>query len=310
MLLLRNRRGYANFLLCRKCGAAVQCADCSISLAFHRGRGRLLCHYCGYARGVPNSCEKCGSEHLYYVGEGSEKVEEVVRRTFPAARVARLDRDTAAGRGQAERILRRFVRGELDILVGTQMIAKGHDFQGVSLVGVLSADSILGLPDFRAAERTFQLLTQVAGRAGRGELPGRVLVQTYYPDHYAIRFGAAQDYEQFYEQEMRFRRLLRYPPFTALANVVVRQRKLDAAIRTARQLQEFFQQRSVPNLRVLGPAPAPIARLKKDYRFQFLLKSPDRSALQQLLQAMADYARQKQIAPGAVLVDVDPLSLL
>jgi primosomal protein N' (replication factor Y) len=198
----------------------------------------------------------------------------------------------------------------LDILVGTQMIAKGHDFQGVSLVGVLSADSILGLPDFRAAERTFQLLTQVAGRAGRGELPGRVLVQTYYPDHYAIRFGAAQDYERFYEQEMRFRRLLRYPPFTALANVVVRQRKLDAAIRTARQLQEFFQQRSVPNLRVLGPAPAPIARLKKDYRFQFLLKSPDRSALQQLLRAMADYARQKQIAPGAVLVDVDPLSLL
>ena len=310
VLLLRNRRGYANFLLCRKCGAAVQCADCSIALAFHRGRGRLLCHYCGYARGVPSNCEKCGSEHLYYVGEGSEKVEEVVRRTFPAARVARLDRDTAAGRGQAERILRRFVRGELDILVGTQMIAKGHDFQGVSLVGVLSADSILGLPDFRAAERTFQLLTQVAGRAGRGELPGRVLVQTYYPDHYAIRFGAAQDYERFYGQEMRFRRLLRYPPFTALANVVVRQRKLDAAIRTARQLQEFFQHRSVPNLRVLGPAPAPIARLKKDYRFQFLLKSPDRSALQQLLRAMADYARQKQIAPGAVLVDVDPLSLL
>ena len=310
-LVLLNRRGYANFLLCRKCGATAQCANCSISLTFHRARGRLVCHYCGFARGVPKSCEQCGSEHVQFVGEGAEKVEEAVRQAFPQARVARLDRDVAAGPARrGEQILRRFVRGELDVLVGTQMIAKGHDFQGVTLVGVVSADVILGLPDFRAAERTFQLLTQVAGRAGRGELPGEVLVQTYYPDHYAVRFGAAQDYEGFYEQELRFRRLLHYPPFTALANLVVRERRLDAAVRAARQVQQFFQAQRASEVRVLGPAPAPLARLKKEYRFQFLLKSPDRAALQAALRAVLAYAREKEIPAGSVLVDVDPISLL
>ena len=310
-LVLLNRRGYANFLLCRKCGATVQCANCSIALTFHRGRGRLICHYCGFARGVPKACEKCGSEHVQFVGEGAEKVEEAVRQAFPGARVARLDRDVAAGSARrGEQILRRFVRGELDVLVGTQMIAKGHDFQGVTLVGVVSADVILGLPDFRAAERTFQLLTQVAGRAGRGELPGEVLVQTYYPDHYAVRFGAAQDYDGFYEQELRFRRLLHYPPFTALANLVVRDRQLDAAVRAARQVQEFFQARRAPEVKVLGPAPAPLARLKKEYRFQFLLKSPERRALQEALRGALAYAREKEIPAGSILVDVDPISLL
>ncbi len=310
-LVLLNRRGYANFLLCRKCGATVQCAHCSIALTFHRGRGRLVCHYCGFARALPKVCEKCGSAHVQFVGEGAEKVEEAVRQAFPQARVARLDRDIAAGSARrGEQILRRFVRGELDVLVGTQMIAKGHDFQGVTLVGVVSADVILGLPDFRAAERTFQLLTQVAGRAGRGELPGEVLVQTYYPDHYAVRFGAAQDYDGFYEQELRFRRLLHYPPFTALANLVVRDRRLDAAVRAARQLQEFFQARRAADVKVLGPAPAPLARLKKDYRFQFLLKSPERRALQEALRGALAYAREKEIPAGSVLVDVDPISLL
>ncbi|MGH9863499.1 MAG: replication restart helicase PriA, partial [Candidatus Acidiferrales bacterium] len=318
VLVLLNRRGYAHFLLCRKCGAAVQCAHCSISLTFHRARplagseaaGWLVCHYCGFARRPPRRCEKCSSEHLYFVGEGAEKIEEEVRRLFPSARVARLDRDTASGRRRAEQILRRFVRGELDILVGTQMIAKGHDFQGVTFVGVVTADLLLGLPDFRAAERTFQLLTQVAGRAGRGARPGRVIVQTYYPDHYAIRFAAEQNYDGFYEQEQRFRRLLHYPPFTALANVLVRDPRLEAALRAARQMQEFFTKRRDARLRVLGPAPAPIARLKRDYRFQFLLKSPDRRALQELLRAAVAYAREKQIPPGALVVDVDPLTLL
>ena len=309
-LVLLNRRGYANFLLCRKCGATVQCVNCSISLTFHRSRGRLLCHYCGYARRVPQTCEKCGSEHIYYVGTGTEKIEEAVRRAFPAARVARLDRDTASGRRRADQVLRRFVRGELDILVGTQMIAKGHDFQGVTLVGVVTGDTLLGLPDFRAAERTFQLLTQVAGRAGRGMRPGEVLVQTYYPDHYAIRCAAEQNYDKFYEQEMRFRRLLRYPPFVALANVVVRERRLEAAVRAARTMQEFFERRRSASLHVLGPAPAPLARLKKDYRFQFLLKSPERRALQETLRAAVAHARAKEIPTGSLLVDVDPVSLM
>jgi len=309
-LVLLNRRGYANFLLCRKCGATVQCAHCSISLTFHRARERLICHYCGFARRAPKACEKCGSEHVHYVGEGAERVEQEVARLFPAARVARLDRDTATGRRRGEQILRRFVRGELNILVGTQMIAKGHDFQGVTLVGVVTADLLLALPDFRAAERTFQLLTQVAGRAGRGARPGEVLVQTYYPDHYAIRFGAEQNYEGFYEAELRFRRLLHYPPFTALANVLVRDRRLDAAVRAARQLQEFFERNRSAKLRVLGPAPAPIARLKRDYRFQFLLKSPERRVLQDVLRAAAAFAREKEIPAGALVLDVDPISLL
>ncbi len=309
-LVLLNRRGYANFLLCRRCGVTAQCKDCSISLTFHRARGRLICHYCGWARTPPKTCEKCGSEHLFYVGEGSERVEAELRARFPGARLARLDRDTAAGQRKAEHILRQFVRGELDVLVGTQMIAKGHDFQGVTLVGVVSADGILDLPDFRAAERTFQLLTQVAGRAGRGVLPGTVLVQTYYPDHYAIRAAAEQSFEKFYQQELQFRRLLHYPPFTALANVLVRDRKLDAALRWTRALQEFFTGRKMEAVRVLGPAPAPIARLRQDYRFQFLLKSPERRALQELLRAAVAHAREKEVPSGAVIVDVDPLTLL
>lgn len=309
-LVLLNRRGYANFLLCRKCGATVQCKDCSISLVYHRGRGRLICHYCGLARVPPQACEKCGSEHIHYVGEGAEKVELELRARFAGARIARLDRDVSQLARKGAHILRQFVRGELDILVGTQMIAKGHDFQGVTLVGVVSADGILSLPDFRAAERTFQLLTQVAGRAGRGALPGTVLVQTYYPDHYAIRAGAEQSFEKFYEQELHFRRLLHYPPFTALANVLVRDPRLERAVQWTRALQEFFTRQRVETVRVLGPAPAPIARLRKDYRFQFLLKSPERRALQELLRAAVAHAREKEIPPGALIVDVDPLNLM
>jgi primosomal protein N' (replication factor Y) len=310
VLLLLNRRGYASAVLCRRCGGTVQCRNCSVSLTLHRTRGRLLCHYCGFARVVPQRCEKCGSEHLYFVGEGAEKVEEAVERLFRQARVARMDRDTIRGRRRAEQVLGRFARGELNVLVGTQMIAKGHNFQGLTLVGVVSADVILGLPDFRAAERTFQLLTQVAGRAGRGALAGQVLVQTYHPEHYAIRYGAAQDYGGFYEQELKFRRLMHYPPFTALANLIVRHRRLEHAVCATRAFEEFFARAQAQPIRVLGPAPAPIARLKKDYRFQFLLKSPERRALQELLRQVAAFARAQEMAPGTLLVDVDPIHLL
>ncbi|HXE75529.1 MAG TPA: primosomal protein N' [Candidatus Xenobia bacterium] len=309
-LVLLNRRGYANCLLCRKCGATVQCKDCSIALVYHRGRGRLICHYCGFARTPPKACEKCGSEHIHYIGGGAEKVELELRARFAGARIARLDRDVAQVAKRGAQILRQFVRGELDLLVGTQMIAKGHDFQGVTLVGVVSADGILSLPDFRAAERTFQLLTQVAGRAGRGALPGTVLVQTYYPDHYAIRAGAEQSFEKFYEQELRFRRLLHYPPFTALANVLVRDPRLERAVQWTRTLQDFFGRWRGAAVRVLGPAPAPIARLRRNYRFQFLLKSPERRALQELLGAAVAYTREREVPPGALIVDVDPLSLI
>lgn len=310
VMVLLNRRGYANFVLCRKCGAAVGCPNCSISLTHHRARQRLICHYCGSARSVPRVCPKCQSEHIYFVGEGTERIEQELARLFPQARVGRLDRDTARRQQAHERILGQFARGKLDILTGTQMIAKGHDFPRVTLVGVVSAENILGLPDFRAAERTFQLLTQVAGRAGRGELPGTVIVQSYYPDHYAIQFGARQDYDGFYDQELRFRQLMHYPPFTALANLVVRDRRLEAAIRYTRVLEKAFAANPVVGVRVLGPAPAPLARLRGDYRFQFLLKASERRALQASLRAAVEAAQKEKIPPGAVVVDVDPVSLL
>lgn len=310
VLVLLNRRGYAMFVLCRHCGATVQCGNCSISLTYHKARGRLLCHYCGYSRAMPARCLKCQSEHLYSVGEGAEKVEEYLKAEFRTARIARLDRDTATGRRRYHEILGAFSSGQIDILVGTQMIAKGHDFHRVTVVGVVSADIALGLPDLRAAERTFQLLTQVAGRAGRGPLPGRVIVQTYYPDHYAIQFAAQQDYAGFFERELRFRRLMHYPPFSALANLIVRGRKLEDATRVARTVGRFLAASSARELKVLGPAAAPIARLKGEYRFQFLLKSPRRGVLHEALKGLLAYCREKQIPSSQILIDVDPLSLM
>src|SRR5208283_2285644 len=213
---------FSSFAACRACGERLECINCSVTLTYHRRDRRMLCHYCDYAQKVPSECPKCGSEHMQFIGVGSEKVEDELHQHFPAARVARMDRDTVSGKRQFEKILFGFREGEFDILVGTQMIAKGHDIPNVTLVGVVSADVGLGMPDFRAAERTFQLLTQVAGRAGRGNLPGIVLIQTINPDHYAVRMAAAQDYVAFYEKELAFRRAMSYPPFTAMANVLVR----------------------------------------------------------------------------------------
>ncbi len=309
-LVLMNRRGFSWFVLCRSCGAAVQCENCSISLTHYKRRQRLACHYCGYSRGVPSACPKCQSQHLYFVGEGTEQIEELLRKHFPAARIGRLDRDAVRSKRGYQQVLGGFASGALDLLVGTQMVAKGHDFQRVTLVGVVSADLLLSLPDFRSAERTFQLLTQVAGRAGRGALPGEVLVQTYYPEHYAIQHAAGQDYVRFFEKEAEFRRVLNYPPFTALASVMVRDRKLENAIRWSRGLGGFFAARAGPGLRVLGPAPAPLARLRTEHRFQFLLKSPRRSVLTRVLTAALDCCAGKGIPESAVMVDVDPLSLL
>jgi primosomal protein N' (replication factor Y) len=309
-LVLINRRGYSWSVLCRSCGASVQCVNCSISMTHHKSRNRLECHYCGSVQQIPKQCPKCQSQYVYFFGEGSEHLEERLRKEFPGARIARLDRDTARTKRQYQETLGAFASGALDILVGTQMLAKGHDFQRVTLVGVVSADSLLSLPDFRAAERTFQLLTQVAGRAGRGELPGRVLIQTYYPEHYAIQDAVRQDYAAFFERELHFRRMMAYPPFTSLANVIVRDTKLEKAIRWSRQLSEYFSPRDGSGARILGPAAAPLARLKKEHRFQFLLKSPKRSVLTKLLSGAMVYCDAKEIPQTAVLVDMDPLSLL
>ena len=309
-LVLINRRGYSRSLLCRSCGAMVQCQNCSISLTYHKSRQRLECHYCGYAISVPKRCPKCQSEYVHFVGDGAERVEEYLREQFTKASVARLDRDTVRTKRQYLQVLGAFAKGEIDVLVGTQMVAKGHDFQRVTLVGVVGADLALGLPDFRAAERTFQLLTQVAGRAGRGDLSGEVLIETYYPEHYAIQYAARQDYLSFYEKEAHFRRVLHYPPFAALATVLVRHARVENAVRWSRALAGYFAPYEARGVKVLGPAAAPLARLRREYRFQFVLKSPHRFALAQALGGCLDFCSAKEIPQTAVVVDVDPTSLI
>lgn len=309
-LILINRRGYSWSVLCRSCGASVQCANCSISMTHHKHRNRLECHYCGSIQAIPKECSKCRSAYVYFFGEGSENLEERLRKEFPGARIARLDRDTARTKTQYQEMLGAFASGALDVLVGTQMLAKGHDFHRVTLVGVVSVDSSLNMPDFRAAERTFQLLTQVAGRAGRGELKGRVLIQTFYPEHYAVQDAVNQDYISFYEREAHFRKMMGYPPFVALANVIVRDTSLENAIRWSKQLSEYFSPLDGKGVRILGPAAAPLARLKKEHRFQFLLKSPKRSMLTKILSGAMNYCDAKEVPQTAVLVDMDPLSLM
>jgi primosomal protein N' (replication factor Y) (superfamily II helicase) len=308
-MVLINRRGYSWSLLCRGCGAFVQCENCSIALTYHKSRQRLECHYCGYTAKPPKRCPKCHGEYLYYVGDGAERVEEYLRDRFPQARIARLDRDTVRTKHEYQQVLGAFAKGEIDVLVGTQMVAKGHDFQRVTLVGVVAADQALSRPDFRAAEKTFQLLTQVAGRAGRGDLSGEVLVETYYPEHYAIALAARQDYASFYEKEAHFRRMLHYPPFTALASVIVRDKKVENAIRWSRSLAACFAPYEERGVKILGPAAAPLARLRQEYRFQFVLKSPNRAALGKALQAALDFCEKNKVPDTAVIVDVDPTSL-
>ena len=311
-MILLNRRGYSWFLMCRSCGQTVRCANCSISLTYHRREHRLICHYCGYSAPVPARCPNCDSQHLYYVGEGTEKVEKKFAELFPGARVARLDRDVARRQGQFQRILDDFRRGKIDILVGTQLIAKGHDFPGVTLVGVVSADIGLGLPDFRSAERTFQLLTQAAGRAGRGENPGRVLVQTFFPDHYAIRMAAEQNYEAFFNKEMRFRRMMHYPPVTALANVIAQGSKLEQAAQVAKHAGNFLipLEEQTEGLKILGPTPAPLAKLEGRFRIQFLIKCTSRARLSTILRRLADYTDQQGIPQRSLMIDMDPANIM
>jgi primosomal protein N' (replication factor Y) (superfamily II helicase) len=308
-IVLLNRRGFSSFVACRACGERVQCINCSLTLTYHKRDRRLLCHYCGYAEKVPSLCPKCSSEHIYFLGVGSERVEEELHREFPTARIARLDRDTVTGKRQYETILQGFREGSYDILVGTQMIAKGHDIPNVTLVGVVSADMGLGMPDFRAAERTFQLLTQVAGRAGRGSLPGIVLVQTINPDHYAIRFAAAHDYQGFYDKEIHFRRMMRYPPFSAMANVLVRAEKQEAAMRMSSELGSTMTP-TPQDLKIMGPAEAPVPRLKNEFRYQFLIKAANRKALNELLHQIRVFAIQRKWGATALVIDVDPLTLM
>jgi primosomal protein N' (replication factor Y) len=307
-LLLLNRRGYATSLLCRECGEQATCPNCSVSLTLHRGGSRALCHYCGHDARAPTACSNCQGAYLRLTGYGTEKVVEAVRAALPAARVERLDRDRASRRGALAEVLLRFEAGEIDVLVGTQMIAKGHDFPRVTLVGVVDADVGLGLPDFHSAERTFQLLTQVAGRAGRREVPGEVILQSHLPDHYALAFACAQDYAGFFEREMEFRRTMGYPPTLALVNVVIRSARPGPGAREAEALAARLRQSAAGRFRVLGPAHAPLARLRSEHRFQIVLKGHRpamREAVREALVAVHGPQRWPKIG-----VDVDPLTVM
>lgn len=310
VMVLLNRRGYSPVVLCRTCGKKLECSNCAIALTHHKREHKMVCHYCGYTAPVPKACVHCGSEYVYFLGTGSEKLEELLHGMFPQARIARLDRDTVRGHQDFERTLSALNEGELDLLVGTQMIAKGHDIHGVTLVGVVGADVALGLPDFRAAERTFQLLTQVAGRAGRGQFPGKVILQTYFQDHYAVQYAAQHDFIGFYEKELQFRSWMHYPPYSALANVLVRGDQLDEVLEWSGLLGKWFNQTRHEAVRVLGPAAAPIMRLKRDYRYHFILRSPSREKLNTTLRAMLAYAAQQKIPRTQVIVDMDALWLM
>ena len=311
VIVLMNRRGFSQFVLCRSCGETIKCKNCDITLTFHRRDGKLACHYCGYNEKAPRVCPQCKSEYLYFVGEGTENLADQLTRKFPDARIARVDRDTMSHKGELEQVLLDFAAGRLDMLVGTQMIAKGHDFPNVTLVGVVGVDIGLGLPDLRSAERTFQLITQVAGRSGRGDKPGKVLIQTYYPEHYALRHALNQDYEGFYEEELKYRERLAYPPFVVLASIMVKHRDHEYAARSANILRRALDDANGGrHVRVLGPAPASIARLKNEYRIQLILKGQTRRSLRDTLDVALADAEANGCDMRTVFVEIDPVSLM
>jgi len=305
-LILLNRRGFAAAMICRQCGLLFECPHCSISLTVHRSTHQMRCHYCGHAERIKKTCVQCGGEYLEEIGLGTQRVETEIQEMFPKARVGRIDRDTVRRRGALSTLLKKFAQGKLDLLIGTQMIAKGHDFPNVTLVGVVSADVGLGLPDFRAAERTFQLLTQVAGRSGRGGKTGETIVQTLHPDHYSLQHACEQNYQSFYEEELTFRRRMRYPPIVALANMVVKHRSPGNALETATKFVAALRECS-KRLEVLGPAPAPLERLKGEYRVQVLTKSSHRREMRGALLDALEVCTESQ---GQIVVDVDPMSVL
>jgi primosomal protein N' (replication factor Y) len=310
-LVLLNRRGFSTFLLCRSCGHRAACPNCDVTLTYHKSDARLTCHYCGHQERVPRSCQNCDGPYIYYVGEGTEQIETLLKEMYPQMRIARLDRDTTRKRGAFERLLGQFAIGDLDLMVGTQMIAKGHDFHNVTLVCVISVDAGLSIPDFRSAERTFQLLTQVAGRAGRGEEPGRVILQSYHPEHYALEYASDQNYEKFYSHEIHFRQEMRYPPFVALINVLIHHSEYAKAATVAAEFARLLKTADTDRaLKILGPAPAPLSRLKGEHRLQVLIKTKNRRVAREALDAAMLGLKEAGYDLRMLNVEVDPVSLM
>ncbi|MCS3484708.1 primosomal protein N' [Bacillus altitudinis] len=303
-VLFLNKRGYSSFVMCRDCGYVEQCPHCEISLTYHRFQKRLKCHYCGHEAPVPAECPECHSEHIRYFGTGTQRVEEELTKVLPEARVIRMDVDTTSRKGAHEKLLTSFGNKEADILLGTQMIAKGLDFPDVTLVGVLSADTSLHIPDFRSSEKTFQLLTQVSGRAGRHEKAGSVIIQSYTPSHYSIELTKQHDYEAFYEQEMLHRRHQSYPPFYFLAMVTVSHEEVTKAAHVTDKIVQFLKMNCAPNTRILGPAASPIAKIKDRYRYQCVIKYKRENELASLLRKIQDHY-QKEMEQKQLMISID-----
>jgi primosomal protein N' (replication factor Y) len=316
-LLFLNRRGFANYPTCVHCGTPVSCKNCDITMTLHQGANAFKCHYCGHTRAQATGCDNCGSSKIKLLGLGTEKVEARIKELFPQARVARMDRDTTAARGALVKILKDLRNGAIDILVGTQMVAKGHDYPNITLVGIICADLSLSFPDFRAGERTFQLLAQVAGRAGRGGQPGRVILQTYNPEHFSIATARDQDYKSFYDNEIRYRKMLKYPPFSRLIHILVTGKDKQKTAQCAESLGEICRTLQSQNrtyrdsVKCLGPVAAPLSRLQKQYRWHILLKGVKPGPLHGLSRSLMEKAgRISSRAEVKVIVDVDPVDML
>jgi primosomal protein N' (replication factor Y) len=310
VLLLLNRRGFAPFVLCPQCGWVAECPDCNVSLTYHTKGAFLSCHYCNGRRQIPVVCDECHFNPLLFLGTGTQRVEDYLMRAFPGARVERMDADTTSGKGGHAKILGRLAEGAIDILIGTQMIAKGHDYPGVTLVGVINADTGLSLPDFRAAETTFQLLTQVAGRAGRGDRPGIVMIQTYRPYHYAMQTAAQHDYPAFYEREIKEREAALYPPFRRMANLMVECEDPEEAARAVavlhRLVRNTIQDLGYQGIEILGPSPATVRRVKKKYRWNLGLLSKSAKRINTLCRAVRNDFDSQAKAQTQLKVDLDP----
>ncbi|MGG2026820.1 primosomal protein N' [Gottfriedia sp. S16(2024)] len=304
IILFLNRRGYSSFVMCRDCGYTIQCPHCEVSLTYHKHNHHLKCHYCGYETYMPKQCPSCQSEHIRFFGTGTQKVEEAITKTYPEARVIRMDNDTTSRKGAHEKMLKQFGNGEADILLGTQMIAKGLDFPNVTLVGVLAADSSLHLPDFRASERTFSLLTQVSGRAGRHEKPGEVVIQTYSPEHYSIELAKTQDYVAFYEEEMKIRRSFRYPPFYYLVLISIAHSDLIKTVKVSEQIAGYLREYLSEGSIVLGPVASPIAKIKDHFRYQCVIKYKSEPALYDVLNRIQQYY-QDETDKGKLQLTID-----
>ncbi len=307
-LLLLNRRGFANFLLCEDCGHTPRCPNCSITLTYHKKPPLLICHYCDYKIGTAANCPECQSAAIKPLGEGTQALEEELKKNFPQAKILRLDKDTAAKREHRHHVLNEMKRGKADILIGTQIVAKGHDFPNITLVGVVLADTTLHLPDFRAHEKTFQLLTQVAGRSGRDKKAGHVLIQTFQPDNFSLTCTREHNYAKFSEQELMMRETLQYPPFSRLAQIRIQGANEQKVKETAKKLRRYFGERE--NISILGPAAAPLAKLRGKYRWQILLKSQNSKMLKHLLTHAQQFLDREKITQVQLQIDVDCLHLM